>query len=351
MSEAAAVVRNERVLAIAAAVSRLGGCVFLAMAFTGGVLVPAALAESAVLVAACVATRRVRAWWAVADAVVSAALFIVGAQLYNYVLVAVLLIGISPLRARWVVSLGVAVAGAYVVADAPVSPLWNVGPNAVSLAIMPVLAWLMSRQIRAVAVRIDARRAEAVRRAGDLAAEWERSTQAVQVRARLLDLLEELTDAVSGSLREQVLAEARWLRGFVSGDTLAPTDLRAALLVIAADRGRAGAEVTVDIADGLPALAPERIHAVTGAVWEALTNVAKHARAERATVRAYVGPQGLVVEVADTGHGFDPARTSGGVGLRQSIRRRLLEVGGIAVVESAPGRGTVVRLSLPDAQR
>jgi signal transduction histidine kinase len=354
-----AVVSNERVLATAAVVSRLGGCVFLLTALLAGtsqVLALAALVESAVLVAACWAAGRVRVWWTVVDALTSVMLFLLGAPLYNYVLVAVLLIGIAPLRLRWTVLLGSAVVAAYVVSALlrhgnpvnPVNPLWNVGPDAASMAGMPVVAWLMASQIRSAARRIDARRAEAVRRAADVAAEWERARQSAELRARLLRLLDELADVVSEPVRAQIADEASWLRGFVSGDTPAGTDLRAALCAIADDRRSSGVDVTVDIDGELPDLPPERMEAVTGAVWEALTNVVKHAGTDRATVRAHVGTEGLVVEVADTGQGFDPARTSGGTGLRGSIRRRLLDVGGSVVVESAPGRGTVVRMSIPD---
>lgn len=356
LAPVSAVVRNDRVLAIAAVVSRLGGCVFLVPVMIDGtapILGPLALAESAVLIAACWVTARVPAWCAVVDALTSVVLLALGASLYNYVLVAVLLIGIAAIRFRYVVSLGLAVTVAYVLSDVlhHGNPLWNVVPNALSMAFMPVIAWLMAGQIRVQAVRIDDRRAEAVRRAEDLAVESERATQSAELRARLLRLLDELAaaDAVGdASVREQVVAEAAWLRGFVSGDVPAPPNLRAALHAIADDRRRGGADITVDVPDELPELSPERIHAMTGAVWEALTNVVKHAGTNRATVRVLVAANGLVVEVADAGRGFDPARTSGGVGLRRSIRRRLAEVGGDVVIESAPGRGTVARMSIPD---
>jgi hypothetical protein len=235
----------------------------------------------------------------------------------------------------------------------PVNPPWNVVPNAVSIAVVPLVVWLIARQIRAIAVSIDGRRADAVRRAEEVATEWERGRQAAQLRARLFELLDELASpavVADEPLREQIAAEARWLGEFVAGDRPTRQDLREVLLGIAADRGRKGVDVRLDVDPDVPALSAERVEAVAGAVWEALTNVAKHSGVNRATVRVRGDSAGVTVEVADTGRGFDRSVGTSGVGLRRSIGQRLREVGGAAVVESEPGAGTVVRLSIRDDQ-
>ena len=91
------------------------------------------------------------------------------------------------------------------------------------------------------------------------------------------------------------------------------------------------------------------VTAVAGAVGEALTNAAKHGDATRVVVFVDPGDDGAVlVSVNDDGCGFDPDRTDEGVGLSRSIRGRMDEVGGRVEVDSAPGRGTEVRLHLPD---
>lgn len=78
---------------------------------------------------------------------------------------------------------------------------------------------------------------------------------------------------------------------------------------------------------------------------EALTNAARHARAEHATVRLVGGPHSLLVEVADDGAGIAPDVVAG-VGLR-SIRERAAELGGRTEVACPDGGGTRVRAWLP----
>jgi signal transduction histidine kinase len=79
-------------------------------------------------------------------------------------------------------------------------------------------------------------------------------------------------------------------------------------------------------------------------VCEALTNVAKHARASAARVSVEEADGRLMVEVTDDGvGGADPAAGSGLRGLAD----RLAAFGGQLRVESPPGRGTRIRAELP----
>jgi signal transduction histidine kinase len=87
--------------------------------------------------------------------------------------------------------------------------------------------------------------------------------------------------------------------------------------------------------------------ALLGAVREALTNVAKHAGTDCVEVRARAVDGGVEVVVADAGRGYDPVRVPSGAGQRGSIVDRVAEAGGRTMVESAPGRGTRVRLWVP----
>jgi signal transduction histidine kinase len=88
------------------------------------------------------------------------------------------------------------------------------------------------------------------------------------------------------------------------------------------------------------------------AVRELLVNVVKHARAGHVNVRIARDGGLIQVSVKDDGIGFDASqspkqRTSmGGFGLF-SIRERLEHVGGCLLIESEPGRGTLVTLMAP----
>jgi signal transduction histidine kinase len=87
--------------------------------------------------------------------------------------------------------------------------------------------------------------------------------------------------------------------------------------------------------------------ALAHAVREALANVAGHAGTGEAWVELRIVPEGgLEVTVRDEGTGFDPARTDPArLGVRRSIIERVTDWGGTASVQSAPGQGTVVRMS------
>jgi signal transduction histidine kinase len=83
-------------------------------------------------------------------------------------------------------------------------------------------------------------------------------------------------------------------------------------------------------------------------VQEALGNAAKHAQAKRITV-ALKRSAGIVsLAVSDDGLGFDPTRlgTSGGMGLIM-MRERASQLNGTFEFESAPGRGTTIRVVIP----
>jgi signal transduction histidine kinase len=79
-------------------------------------------------------------------------------------------------------------------------------------------------------------------------------------------------------------------------------------------------------------------------VSEALTNVAKHASATQASVRMTETGGRLAVEISDDGVGV--ADIDLGTGLR-GLTDRLAAIEGRLDVDSKPGRGTIVRASIP----
>ena len=80
---------------------------------------------------------------------------------------------------------------------------------------------------------------------------------------------------------------------------------------------------------------------------ESLANVARHSGAGHAEVALTYTDTDLTLRVADDGRGFDPSRGSGGGFGLQSMRERLVKLGGRITVDSAPGRGTRVTAVCP----
>ena len=95
---------------------------------------------------------------------------------------------------------------------------------------------------------------------------------------------------------------------------------------------------------------PELEATVYRLVQEALNNIVKHARAQRAVVEVSDRAGDVTVLVRDDGVGFDPDERLSGFGLL-GMRERLALVNGSVDVDSAPGEGTTVRAVMPARRR
>jgi signal transduction histidine kinase len=79
---------------------------------------------------------------------------------------------------------------------------------------------------------------------------------------------------------------------------------------------------------------------------EALSNIRKHSRATKVSLRLSTVDDVVRLSVTDDGSGFDTAGPSKGYGL-PGMRARAEQVGGIVAVRSEPGAGTTVELEVP----
>ncbi|MER7622039.1 sensor histidine kinase [Streptomyces sp. NPDC126503] len=144
------------------------------------------------------------------------------------------------------------------------------------------------------------------------------------------------------------LAEAR---RFVRA--LTPPDLEAGSLAAALERlcaPGAGPRVRFTVSGtpvGLPT--PYEV-ALLRIAQSALANTVRHADASRAEITLSFMDGSVTLDVVDDGRGFDPAAvrpsSEGGFGL-PAMRSRAQSLGGTFTVESAPGQGTAVAVSLP----
>jgi two-component system sensor histidine kinase DegS len=91
-------------------------------------------------------------------------------------------------------------------------------------------------------------------------------------------------------------------------------------------------------------------------IQEALSNVQKHAHADKVVVQISIGKELLTASIVDNGVGFDVESVSRDpekwdhFGLRGIVERARL-VGGQAVIESKKGQGTRVLITVPLAQK
>lgn len=77
-----------------------------------------------------------------------------------------------------------------------------------------------------------------------------------------------------------------------------------------------------------------------------LNNIVKHSRAHNASIILNRTPNRLTLLIRDDGIGFNPAKKTGGIGLR-NIRNRVSYYNGTLEIDSAPGKGCTLSITIP----
>jgi signal transduction histidine kinase len=163
----------------------------------------------------------------------------------------------------------------------------------------------------------------------------------LKLARRALELRQESAPALVGDAlhhAERANDELRELAHGILPGVLARGGLRGGVLALAS---RTPVPVEIDVSVGRLPTAVEATAYFVGA--EALTNVAKHARAERAEVMARIEDGTLAVHVRDDGVG---GATRGGSGL-VGLADRLAALDGELQIESPAGGGTLVAAAIP----
>ncbi|WP_341840302.1 sensor histidine kinase [Chitinophaga caseinilytica] len=165
------------------------------------------------------------------------------------------------------------------------------------------------------------------------------------VQGRQFPELEEKVERI-GNIVNESLEELRQLSRTLNNPALSQNDLLALLQhecrqVNAAGICQASLEVS---APSIPMAASVK-HIVFRIVQEFMQNSLKHAQCQRLHIQVQQ-ENGLRIEAADDGVGFDTSQPPRGIGLG-NMKRRALQIGATLELHSSPGAGTRLTLQLP----
>jgi two-component system sensor histidine kinase UhpB len=181
-----------------------------------------------------------------------------------------------------------------------------------------------------------------------------------QVLTGVLLQLDAVADAVAPDRRDelvetkqavrQALEEVRRISRELRPELLEHLGLVSALTELASTFSRlSGIAVDRRFAAELPPLTAEAELAVYRIAQESLTNVARHAGAQRVTVALEPGADSVVLLVADDGDGFAGGAVPEGHGGLRGMRERAVLVGGALAIGPGRGGGVEIRLEVPAA--
>ena len=114
---------------------------------------------------------------------------------------------------------------------------------------------------------------------------------------------------------------------------------------------RYGLKITLDVPDLKRSALREVELPIYRTTHEALTNIVRHAKAKQVWITLNIFPDRVVCAIRDNGMGFDPdmtshTRTDSGLGLI-NLRERIAALQGALDIESSPGQGSCIRVTIP----
>ena len=216
--------------------------------------------------------------------------------------------------------------------------------NATTFPGFAAVAFLVARFIRDLATGADA----AKKRVAEL--EHDRSRALIHdllVYLRL-DRVAQADDEARAVMLAQAQAKHEQMRSYVDGTGGAlgvQARIEDVLRLHPALPVRTQVEVGADVE-----VTAEALDHLERALDTALANAEQHAPGANVALSVRSRADLLAVTVRDDGPGFDPASTPPGFGIGEILGRQLAGVGGTGLVESCPGAGTVVRITVPVGQ-
>ncbi|HET8567122.1 MAG TPA: sensor histidine kinase [Solirubrobacterales bacterium] len=220
----------------------------------------------------------------------------------------------------------------------------------IELAFLRMMRRLEAERRRAGSAALRAQEEERARVARDLHDEVNQSLTGLLLRLEAAreaappELEGELaeTKALANQAMTELLSLARQLRPTALDDLGLAAAIEGQVERLGSEIG-GGFEVDGDFSD----LGGDAQLVVYRVAQEALSNAARHSGAGRVEVRLRrTEGGGVVLEVADDGRGFAFDESERGLGIG-GMRERALLIGAELTIESRPGRGTTVRLTVP----
>jgi signal transduction histidine kinase len=167
---------------------------------------------------------------------------------------------------------------------------------------------------------------------------------------RLIDRDPRRAAQMVGTVREQLvegLEELRQTLAALRSPLTAGVSLPRMIQTLATDFAQATQiEIQTDLPDQLPDLSEAQRNAIFRTAQEGLTNAQRHARATCVTVTIESTADLIRLIIQDDGIGFDPASRASGIGLH-GMRERANYLHGKLEIDSQPGKGTTLTLTLP----
>lgn len=147
---------------------------------------------------------------------------------------------------------------------------------------------------------------------------------------------------------DDAISEVRRISKDLRPSVLDDMGLSAALVSLAKDfEAQSGIRVRISADRCRRRLSDKAKTALYRVVQEALTNVARHARAEEVSINLKAGTETLSLTIEDDGVGIIlPVNAGGGLGIRNMLER-IEAHGGTMTMSRMPLRGTLIRVSMP----
>ena len=103
-------------------------------------------------------------------------------------------------------------------------------------------------------------------------------------------------------------------------------------------------DIELDVQSPLAVDDPERAHVMLRCTQEIITNAVRHAQARRLRIRVWRQADALMLEASDDGHGAEALVPGNGL---RGMRERIVQCGGSLDIQTRPGAGFRLQLSLP----